>query len=641
MASCEISQHPVLKEFKNFISCVPSLDDKPSKFTHCLGWAKGEGRRCHNPNAEAKHENAENLWETFKRKEKYPYDLSFYEDIESFLEIVHCGWHVKLARSLFNNWKQHRVDNSSCTSFPSTAPDASLVDHDILPPLSPFVEDDTPWTPGKRSSFSLSYVSDEASLPGTPDSDRVFESPNACDITPFSSPLTAYYTPQAMKTGSSGSDGFFFSPSRRLFESPSSFVNEENSTTDYDQNVTSTLAISATPTTVDAPGDIDRPSVVVETITEINTITSQEPSKELPIMIKKEVNIEETTTKVSIAQANAPVPGNPLVDSVVGKRSCKRKGTVRGDGPFLVKLYDYLTATQLKEGVVYVLQHSKHEDIFKIGFSEHSANKRLEQPGNCYRDLYNIVYESKRLIAAQKAEALAQVSLRRMNLDIIECYECGSAHRELFQGPKEEILKTVQDMESFVRGGSYERHEDGKWKLSDEADKNVSNMVNLLLKGLLVSEESQEEPKNTQPGSESEEIMESKSITVEHTSIVEVAGDIPIESTEVDESTSKPSALPETSGPSVGTRLGKLMNKIPGLSRESTPEVEDTQEPSKTPKFTEENFVKAVWYLIRDEDKPENSFENGEGPRTWKSLAKSLEKVKDKLKEDYAKARAG
>ncbi|KAM0212923.1 hypothetical protein ACHAPA_011924 [Fusarium lateritium] len=640
MASSEITQHPVLQEFKTFISCVPSLDDKHSKFTHCLGWAKGEGRRCHHPNAEAKHKNAENLWETFKRKEECPYDLSFYEDIESFLEIVHCGCHVKIARSLFKNWKQHRVDNSSCTSLPSTAPDSSLIDHDILPPLSPFVEGDTPRTPGKRSSFSLSYASDEASLPGTPDLDRVFESPNACDITPFSSPLTTHYTPQALKSGSSDSGGFFFSPSRRLFESPSSFINEDNSTTDYDQNITSTMAISATSTTVDAPGDIDKPSVVVDTITEINTRTSQEPSKELPIMIKKEVKIEETTTKVSIAQANGPAPGNPLVDSAVGKCSSKRKGTGRGDGPFLVELYNYLTATQLKEGVVYVLQHNIHNDIFKIGFSEHSANKRLEQPRNCYRDLYTPIYESKRLTAAQKAEALAQVSLRRMNLNIIECYECGSAHRKLFQGPKEEILNTVQEMESFVRGGGYERHEDGKWKLSDHADEKVSNMVNLLLTGLLGSEESQEEPKNTQPGSESEEIMESKSIIVEHTPIVEVA-DIPIKSTEVDESTSKSSALPEIPGPSVGTRLGKLMNKIPGLSRESTPEVEDTQEPSKTLIFTEENTVRAFWGLIRDEDKPKDCFEDGEGPRTWKSLAKGFDKVKDKFKEDYAKARAG
>jgi hypothetical protein len=419
----------------------------------------------------------------------------------------------------------------------------------------------------------LSYASDEASLPGTPDSDRVFDSPNDCSVTPFSSPPTAdYYTPQALKeSGSSDSDGFFLSPSRRLFESPSSFVDKDNSTTNCGQKITSTAAISATSTTVDAPGDIDKPGVVVETITEINTISSQEHSKELPIMTKKEVNIEETTTKVSIAQANAPVADNPPVGyPTVGICSPKRQGTLRGQGPFHTEIYKYLTATQLKKGIVYVLQHKEHDNIFKIGFSEHSVDERLKQSGNCYRGLYTPIYQSDRLFAAHKAEVLARVFLRGMNLNITECYNCGKAHRELFKGIKETILSTVQTMVGFVRDRAYELSEDGVWKLSVYAHNKVTNMVKFSPTGLLVSEESQEEPNNTQPKSESESksehTIDAKSITVEHTSIVQVAADIPIESTELDQSTSKPSALPKKSRPSLGTVFGKIKNKIPGLS---------------------------------------------------------------------------
>ncbi|KAH6968499.1 hypothetical protein DER45DRAFT_546517 [Fusarium avenaceum] len=642
MASSENSQHPVFKEFEIFIRYLPSLDDAPGKFTRCLGHAETKNRECHKPNAKSKHKDAEELWKSFKGKDKCPDDLAFYENVESFLKIVHCPKHLeKVALPLFNNWKQHRVGNLSFTSLPSTAPDSSLIDHDTLPPLVPFTMDDTPRTPGKRASFSLSYDSDEASLPGTPDSDRVFDFPNDCNMTPFSSPPTAdYYTPQAWKESSnSGSDGFFLSPSRRLFESPSSYADKDNYATDCDQKITSTVAISTTSTAVDAPGDVGKLGVV-ETITEINTVSPHELSKEFPIMIKKESSIEETTTNISITQANAPVADNPLVgDTAVGKCSLKRQGTLRDRGPILTEIYDYLTPIQLKEGVVYVLQHKKHADIFKIGFSEHSADKRLNQPGNCYRDFYEPIYESARFFAAHKAEAIAMMFLRGRNLHITECYKCGKKHRELFQGDKEKVVGTVQAMVSFVRDGAYEKDKDGVWKLSAYAN----NKVEFSPMGLLASEELQKGPESTQAKSESEpeDTIDAKPITIEHTTIVQVAVDIPIESTEVDESTSKPPALPKKSRPSLGTVLGKVRNKISGPSRESTPEVEDAQESSKTPIFTEENIVKTLWFLIPDEDKPENCFEDGKGPRTWGSLAKGVDKVKDKLIGDYTKARAG
>ncbi|CAJ0539451.1 Ff.00g070590.m01.CDS01 [Fusarium sp. VM40] len=642
MASSEIPQHPVFKEFVAFIRYLPSLGDESGKFAECLGHAEKENRKCHRPNAKTKQKDAEDLWKSFKGKDKCPDDLAFYENVEIFLTIVHCWDHIKDARPLFNNWKQHRVDNLSCTSLPSTSPDSSLIDHDILPPLVPFTKDDTPQTPRKRASFSLSYASDEASLPGTPDSDRVFDSPSDCNMTPFSSPPTAdYYSPQAWKESSnSGSDGFFLSPSRRLFESPPFYADKDNSATDCDQKITSTVAISTTSTAVDAPGDVGKPGVVVDTIIEINTASPQELSKEFPIMIKKEYSIEETTTNISITQANAPVADNPLAgDTAVGKCSLKRQGTLRGGGPILVEIYDYLTPIQLKKGIVYVLQHKEHADIFKIGFSEHSADKRLNQPGNCYRDFYKPIYESAQFFAAHKAEAIAMVFLRGMNLHITKCYKCGKKHRELFQGDKEKVVGTVQAMVSFVRDGAYEKDKDGVWKLSAYAN----NKVEFSPMGLLASEELQKGPESTQPKSESEpeDTIDAKPITIEHTTIVQVAVDIHIESTEVDESTSKPPALPKKSRPSIGTMLGKLKTKISGPSRESTPEVEDAQEPSKTPIFTEENIVKTLWFLIRDEDKPENCFEDGKGPRTWGSLAKGVDKVKDKLMGDYTKARAG
>ncbi|KAI6752793.1 hypothetical protein HG530_013545 [Fusarium avenaceum] len=648
MASSENSQHPVFKEFEIFVRHLPSLDDAPGKFTHCLGQTK-VGAKCGRPNAKSKHKDAEDLWKSFKGKDKCPDDLAFYENIDFFLKIVHCPKHLEeVALPLFNNWKQHRADNLSCTSLPSTSADSSLIDHDILPPLVPLTKDDTPQTPGKRASFSLSYNSDEASLPGTPDSDRVFDSPNDCNMTPFSSPPTVdYNTPQTWKESSnSGSDGFFLSPSRRLFESPSSHVDKDKSTTDGYQKTTSTVAISTISTTVDAPGDVGKPSVVVETVTEINTVSSQEHSKELPIILKKEVNIEKTVTEVSIAQANDPVVDNPPVGNLTVGKSPKRKGSLNGQVLFHTEIYKPLVATQLKDGIVYVLKHNKRDDMFKIGFSKHNVDERLKQPRNCYRGSYASIYESERFRGAQKAEALANSFLRDMKPDMTPCYKCGATHRELFQGAKETIVSTVQAMEGFVRDGAYEEVEGGVWKLSAYAHKKVTKMFNFSLK-VLASEEPQGGPDHTQPKSEfgsasgSVDIIDAQSIAVEHTSIVEVAADIPIKSTEVDESTSKSTPLPKKSRPSLGTVLGKVRNKISGPSRESTPEVEDAQESSKTPIFTEENIVKTLWFLIPDEDKPENCFEDGKGPRTWGSLAKGVDKVKDKLIGDYTKARAG
>ncbi|KAM0344685.1 hypothetical protein ACHAPU_007280 [Fusarium lateritium] len=651
MASSGISHYPVLEELKLLVDVFPDVD-KPRMFAYCLAKNAGNGQDCGNKLSKSRGDAAKGLWECFQGMKECPYTPSFYEDVNLFLKTVHCSRHYeKQALPRFNDWKQRRGALSEASSIrisnSERVSDSPPTYCNNMSPPSPSAEKDTPETPRKTPSFGRSYASSEASLPSTPYSDRVFDSsPIDCDITPFSSPPTADETLEtARKSPNFDSGSFFSTPTRRVFASPSSSVDEDKLIAGDDEKSVFSVTDSATSTNLGALFDNGKPDAIVESTTEVIVTSSLELSNELPIMTKKEVSVEKTVTSASIALADGHV--NPhLVSTPVGICNLKRTATMRDFTPIIKELYNYLTTYQVSNpGILYVLQHMEHKDVFKVGFTTETAAKRLNQSGNCCRGFYEIIYESQGgFFAAKKAEILAHKVLNPYKLNLVECENCEKGHRELFTGSKETIVNQVKAIENFIRLKPYVESDDGVWRFSVEEEHRMNNTRGFSHAALQAYFEEAEQRLNVVQAS-SGETLDTKSVTATQTTAVEVLTDVPIKSTEPEESTDEASAPQKAS---LGTRFGEATkkfgnsaNKLFRRSRDPTPEAENTQRSSKTSARIEENLVMLLWDIIPDNNKPENCFKDEERPRTFDSLVKGFTQMRAKFMEDFAKAKAG
>ncbi|KAF5665855.1 hypothetical protein FHETE_6494 [Fusarium heterosporum] len=630
MAYSNISQHPVFEELRLLVDFFP-LPDEPPQFTFCL---------------------VDGLWGGFRGMKECPFTPSFYQDVNHFLEIMHCRWHREKALARFNDWKQRRgaLSEASPTGISNSesAFDSSQTYNTNTSPSSSLAQQDTPKTPRKTPSSNWSYDSSETSLPSTPHSDRVFDSsPVDYDITPFSSPLTAYETPEIVEKSQSFDSGSFFStPTRRSFASPSSTNDEDKLIAGDVEKYASSVADSATSTNLNASFDKGKPDTIVKSTTEVIVTSSPALSSKLPIMTNQEVSIEKTVTKVSIAQADGHV--NPhLVSTPVGICNLKRTTTMRNFAPIVTELFTYLTAHQVKnKGILYVLQHQTHRDVFKVGFTTGTATERLNQSGNCCHGFYERVYESNdKFFAAKKAESLALKVLTPYKLDIVECNNCEQGHRELFTGSGETIVNQVKTIENFIRLKPYVEGDDGVWRFSVEEEHRLNNTRGFSRDALQAYFEEAEQRLNVVPA-DSGEVLDTKPVTTTtQTTVVEIMADVNIKSTEPEELTDQASAPQKVSKQSWGTRLGEVKRKVGDhknkffrRSRESTPEADSTQESSRTSAKIEENVVTFLWDIIPDNNKPETRLKDEEKPRTFDSLVKGFAQIGTKFKEDFVKA---
>ncbi|KAF4996523.1 hypothetical protein FGRMN_4452 [Fusarium graminum] len=649
MVYSDISQHPVFEELELLIDFFPS-PNTPPEFTRCLCKNKSNGEQCKNRFSKARNA-ADGLWGGFRGMKECPYTPSFYEDVNRFLEVIHCKLHNDTVLSRFNDWKQRRggLSEASLTSISNSERvfDSSQTYNTNASLSSSLTQQDTPETPRKVLSSSWSYDSPETSLPSTPYSDRVFDSsPIDCDITPFSSPLTAYETPEiAEKSKSFDSGSFFSSPTSRSFASPSSFVDEEKFIAGDAEKDVPLVADSATSTNLNAPFNNIKPDVIVKSTTEVIVTSSRDVSSDLPIMTKKEVGVENTHTKVSVTQAGGHA--NPhLVSTPVGICNLKRTATMRSFAPIITELYNYLTPYQVKNhGILYVLRHKENSDVFKVGFTTGTAAERLNHSGNCCHGIYDPVYESNdKFFAAKKAEILALKVLTPYKLNVVECNNCEQGHRELFTGSEETIVNQVRAIENFIRLEPYVEGDDGVWRFSVEEEHRLNNTRGFSRKALQAYFEEAEQRLNVVPAA-SGEVLDTKSVTATQTTAVEILADVNINSTEPEESTGQASAPLKISGQGLRARLGEMKrkvgdhkNKLFGRSRASTPEADNTQESSMTAAKIEENIIGFLWDIIPDNDKPEIRLKDEEKPRTFHSLMKGFAQIGTKFKEDFIKA---
>lgn len=123
--------------------------------------------------------------------------------------------------------------------------------------------------------------------------------------------------------------------------------------------------------------------------------------------------------------------------------------------------------TMAKEGIVYVLEHNNIPGIFKIGFSEKSAQQRHGQYGNCYAVDTNVLYKGpgKWFAGARQAERIAHAVLHHKNIQVRDCPHCkgkkmkgkqnNDSHKEWFHTSREDALATVEVVEMWLQMPAY------------------------------------------------------------------------------------------------------------------------------------------------------------------------------------------
>ncbi|KAL6887395.1 hypothetical protein HDV57DRAFT_488724 [Trichoderma longibrachiatum] len=155
----------------------------------------------------------------------------------------------------------------------------------------------------------------------------------------------------------------------------------------------------------------------------------------------------------------------------LGLGSPRRTRSIRDNSPVLSVIQSRPSDNAMKIGTLYVREHSEAVGFYKIGYSNISAEARLHQPNNCFRENAKIIYESPvKFQGAKHAEKIIHLELWNDSIRISNCTECGGKHREWFKASRDKILQTVRKVEQFLQMPSYIRQ--GKeWKLSDDAYK--------------------------------------------------------------------------------------------------------------------------------------------------------------------------
>ncbi|KAJ2981105.1 hypothetical protein NQ176_g2231 [Zarea fungicola] len=228
-------------------------------------------------------------------------------------------------------------------------------------------------------------------------------------------------------------------------------------------NITTTLEVQARMEKVPCT-DIANHEVSVSSESERNpeigaTVTSAQ---------KNEASATETTQMMSklTLDAVAPLPRSTSEP----KRSMKRAVSLRDNSGVVRAFHKRFTELDKKEGVLYVLAKENAPGIFKIGWSQSSAEHRLRQCKNCYAIGATIIYESPTaFLGAYRAETCIHAIFKNEKLQN-QCVHCGVMHREYFQAPRVDVLRTVALVEYILRLPGYECNAEREWKLSDAAN---------------------------------------------------------------------------------------------------------------------------------------------------------------------------
>lgn len=623
MATSQVSEHPLLTGLKDLIVFFPKSEDEHD-FKFCR-WQKDDSTRCRNPRADIARDEAMRLWSEIEQK-KECLDISFfYPKVERFLQITHCHVHKPQVLKSFEEWKDRHC---ACTVLADTPAGTSQ-------------------SLSQGSNRALKDDPDEASEPETPETE-VFD-PSVCsDTSPFPTPLTepdSIRTPIKLPASILGRSIPDTQPDI-TDHAPVSTIDEDESAVNAITKDISTLSLGSTLPTPNKSSAGGKPSIA-ESISEDDDSSFNEMFEELSITTDENSVIDQATTGVSTWKGKAPkVEDDPLGHEIaikgIGIARLSRKGTLHYASPIIKALYTPPTpGKQRRRGIVYILRSTSNKEIFKIGWTEKSAEERHHQPNNCYGKDTEIIYESSNPFAgAYKAEILAHKFLGKLNRPIIRCETCGKGHREWFEGEETVIRGTLEAMEDFLQMPAYElkagQDVDGEMMLSQEAEKRVKSMCNISIEGLRGSTTGQKEPASAQ-----EVLGESVEVNSQ-TTAPQVTADILIQSTEVESSqkseTSAAGKLGRWVG-NAGTKLAKgkrkVMDTVQNMrSRESTPDPDGFQQVHKDAGAFE-NFTTNILWALKG-GKPEALKENGS---LWDSLVQAAVDRKESFKEDFAKGR--
>lgn len=162
----------------------------------------------------------------------------------------------------------------------------------------------------------------------------------------------------------------------------------------------------------------------------------------------------------------------------IGLENVHQKGLLFDHFPVFHEIDKPLTSVQMEKGVIYVLEHETKKGMFKMGCTRETTKETPKQAGDCYAFPSNPIHVTSGgpFFAASKAEKLAQTVLKYHNIAFKECTQCGGAHMDWFDAPREMVLATVKAMENFILLPAYELRDDKVWGLSFAAREAIKNM---------------------------------------------------------------------------------------------------------------------------------------------------------------------
>ncbi|CRK11761.1 hypothetical protein HYQ45_013232 [Verticillium longisporum] len=417
------------------------------EFTKCSGF-KVNGDQCSNPIGALRRESAISLYACFSKMEVCPMTEAFFEQLTGFLNNTHCGIRVVKPSVNLERWKYSwlsakmtanvqvveageaerdltgspGIPDASVKVFSASTLTVGTIEHEP----SSQVPDDSP--PTYRSPAYRSPTCE--SIHGNDDS-TMDDGESVLDHQTVKPP-----EPQPADDSVFGStDGLQAINRRPVAAHPA--TDTRLSTASYAPADNSLLVPDASkphqpPSPPSSEGDS---AIVMEAVTD--------PSASLEVTPSEEVSAVEAAEA-----ANAILDDRVFALVAVEFR---RKSSVRDPSPFLAEMYKYLTETQRREGIVYVLAHTEDPALFKIGYTGFSAENRLAQSNHCYKANTQIIHETQGGPFFEKAEKLARLALRNENLVVTACLQCGKRHREWFRTSRETVIETVESMERLVK----------------------------------------------------------------------------------------------------------------------------------------------------------------------------------------------
>ncbi|KAL6885422.1 hypothetical protein GGI43DRAFT_419204 [Trichoderma evansii] len=463
MSSKKMKPNPVFQELAKIQRCTdvcPNPQD--SDFKTCRA-KKSKGGRCGKPPC-TKEERWQipSLFLEFRDMTECPDTESFYNKMKTFVTYTHCkANHRGRVLDAFDVWKKERVIDEP-TSRRSSTPSAQLMETSTIQPITATALQLLPSTPARSIASSDHATSDD----GSSFIDSI-ESRSVTSNTTFMSSLPT--TPLRNGTASR-----FNTEDVAEEECVSESGSEEAVFIEDNSDEESTQE--------DVEHDVFEEDIVKEEITQDIIIAPD---------TKQEHDAERIRDSVFTTDINTISPkskdggegeddkegedGEGKQDNVIkglGIVGLQRTRSLRDHSPVFQVINSHPTPKKMREGVVYILEHTKNPSLFKIGWSSKSAKERMRQPKNCYGIDTKVFYETKRFVGAPQAERIAQVILRHINIRVLECIYCQGGHREWFKAPRKTVHETVMHVEEFLQMPAYTL-QDKEYKLSPEVYEGV------------------------------------------------------------------------------------------------------------------------------------------------------------------------